>query len=369
VIALVVLATIRVVHAQDRVPLSLEYEGAPGCTDADAFTREVLARAPRARIAAPAENARTLVARVRPRGTHGYDGVLVVRDLSAPATERAVHAPSCGELVTALAVIAAVVIDPMTARTGAIDAGIATADASNATGATDGGASANASANANANANANASASASANASANANANDGGAPSAPATAAGPPAADRPTGGRRRGSNERWEVSAGAGGGAIGGSAPTLLFSVPVFFEIAHTEGGVVEPALRVRFERTATASSEDGEFSRTGGAVDFCPIAFRARSLRAQPCARVELAALFAKGRDVVPVRSDVRPWFAAGPIGRARLELSGPFFLELEGGVMLAMVRDRFFVEPGTLVYRAPLVGATTAFALGLAF
>ena len=362
VIALLVLAMIRVVHAQDRVPLSLEYEGTPGCTDADAFTREVLARAPRARIATPAEHARTLAARVRPPGTHGYDGVLVVREGTAPATERVVHAPSCGELVTALAVIAAVVIDPMTARTGAIDAGAGstTADASNATGA---GATTPAAADGGSSTSSNASAS---------NV-DGGAPSAPspsasATAAGPPTAERPSGARRR-ANERWEVSAGAGGGAIGGSAPTLLFSVPVFFEIAHTDGGVVEPALRVRFERTATASSEDGEFSRTGGGVDFCPIALRARSLRAQPCARIELAALFAKGRDVVPVRSDVRPWFAAGPIGRARLELSGPFFLELEGGMMVATVRDRFFVEPGTVVYRAPLVGATTAFALGLAF
>ena len=165
------------------------------------------------------------------------------------------------------------------------------------------------------------------------------------------------------------MSAGAGGGAIGGSAPTLLFSVPVFFEVARDAGGVVEPALRLRFERTATAASEDGAFSRTGGAVDLCPIALRARSLRAQPCARVELAALYAKGRDVEPVRSDVRPWFAFGPVGRARLELSAPLFLELEGALMVAVVRDRFFVEPGTLVYRAPLVGATTAFAVGLAF
>ena len=362
VIALLVLATIRVVHAEDRVPLSLEFEGSPGCTDADAFTREVLARAPRARIATAAEHARTLVARVRPPGARGYDGVLVVRDASAPTTERAVHAPSCTELVTALAVIAAVVIDPITAKTGAIDAGVTNADASVATGA-DGGSGTGTGTGTGTSTGTGGNASAP-------DVVDGGAPSAAAPSAeGPPAERPPPAPGLRGPIERWEVSAGAGGGAIGGAAPTLLFSVPVFFEIAREEGGVVEPALRLRFERTANAASEDGAFSRTGGAVDLCPIALHARSLRAQPCARVELAALFAKGRDVVPVRSDVRPWFAAGPIGRARLELSGPVFLELEGGMMFAMVRDRFFVEPGTLVYRAPLVGATTAFALGLAF
>jgi hypothetical protein len=148
-----------------------------------------------------------------------------------------------------------------------------------------------------------------------------------------------------------------------------MFSIPVFFEISRKDGGIVDPALRLRFERTATAASEDGAFSRTGGAVDLCPIALRARSLRAQPCARVELAALYAAGRAVDPVRSDVRPWFAAGAVGRARLDLSAPLFLELEGGMLFAIVRDRFLVEPGTLVYRAPLVGATTAFAVGVAF
>jgi hypothetical protein len=338
VVALALAATIRSVRADDLVPVQLEYAGFAGCPDADAFTREVLARAPRARLAAPTDRARTLVARVKPAGGRGYDGVLVVRDTGAAATERAVHAPSCDELVIALAVIAAVVIDPITAKTGAIDAGAAGAEA-----AADAGVST---------------------------------PVAPDAGAPPsPLLERPGPQPRESAEDagpagdRWEVSAGAGGGAIGGSAPTLLFSVPVFFEVARQTGGVVEPALRLRFERTATASSEDGAFSRTGGAADLCPIALRGRSLRAQPCARLELAALYAKGRDVEPLRSDVRPWFAFGPIARARLELAAPLFLELEGGALLAVVRDRFFVEPGTLVYRAPLVGATTAFAVGLVF
>ena len=338
-VALVAALTIRSVHADDLVPVQLEYEGPAGCPDADAFTREVLARAPRARLATPAEHARSLAAQVRPAGAHGYDGVLVVREPSASATERSLHAPSCAELVTALAVIAAVVIDPITAKTGAIDAGAATASSS------DGGTGAPASAA------------------------DGGAPpTAPAPTTRVPE-QPPPGARTPPSTDRWTVSAGAGGGAIGGAAPTLLFSVPVFIEVARDTSGVLEPALRLRFERTATAASEDGAFSRTGGAVDLCPVAFRARSLRAQPCGRLELAALYAKGRDVEPVRSDVRPWFAVGPVGRARFELAAPLFLELEGAIMVAIVRDRFFVEPGTLVYRAPLVGATTAFAVGLAF
>lgn len=330
----------RSVRADDPVTVQLEYEGPALCPDGAAFTREVLARAPRARVAAPAERARTLLARVKPGGGHGYDGVLVVRDTGGATTERAVHAPSCDELVTALAVIAAMVIDPMTAKTGAIDAGSALPDAT-----ADGAEPADA---------------------------GGPPPITPPAPLTPPTTPRPRGPPPEPEPERrehWEISAGAGGGAIGGSAPTLLFSVPVFFEVSRNSAGLVDPALRIRFERTATAAAERGAFTRTGGAVDLCPIALRARSLRAQPCARVELAALSVSGREVEPIRSDLRPWFALGPVARVRLELGSPVFIELEGALLFAVVRDRFFVEPGTLVYRAPLAGATTAFAVGLVF
>jgi hypothetical protein len=333
--ALAAAATIRIVRADDPVPVQLEYEGPALCPDGAAFTREVLARAPRARVAAPAERARTLLARVKPGGGHGYDGVLVVRDTGGATTERAVHAPSCDELVTALAVIAAMVIDPMTAKTGTIDAGSAVADAT-----ADGAEPTDA----------------------------GGPPPIPAPREPQPEPE-PEPEPEPKPREHWEISAGVGGGAIGGSAPTLLFSVPVFLEVSRNGAGLVDPAFRIRFERTATAASESGAFTRTGGAVDVCPIALRARSLRAQPCARVELAALSVSGREVEPIRSDLRPWFALGPVARVRLELGSAVFIELEGGLLFAVVRDRFFVEPGTLVYRAPLAGATTAFAVGLVF
>jgi hypothetical protein len=336
-VALAAAATIQSVRADDPVPVQLEYEGPAVCPDAGAFTREVLTRAPRARVAAPAERARTLLARVKGGGAHGYDGVLVVRDTGGATTERAVHAPSCDELVTALAVIAAMVIDPMTAKTGAIEADAALAD-----GATDAAEEAEA---------------------------GGPPPTTPPSAPTPPLPIEPVPEPEPEAREHWEMSAGVGGGAIGGSAPTLLFSIPVFFEVSRKGAGLTDPAVRIRFERTATGALETGAFTRTGGAIDVCPISLRARSLRAQPCARVELAALSVSGRDVEPIRSDLRPWFALGPVARVRLELASPVFIELEGALLFATVRDRFFVEPGTLVYRAPLAGGTTAFAVGLVF
>ena len=53
------------------------------------------------------------------------------------------------------------------------------------------------------------------------------------------------------------------------------------------------------------------------------------------------------------PVRSESRPWFSIGPVGRARLEIAGPVFAELEVALLASGIRDRFYVEPSTTVYR----------------
>ena len=321
-------------RADDFVPVQIEYEPRAGCPSADSFVRELLARAPRARLALPGEHARTLVARVRLAPGRGLEGSLVVREPAAPPTERVVRAESCDEVVTALAVIAAVVIDPVTARTGTVETTAPSADAKPS-------------------------------------ADDGAPAPTPVAPARPPLVATPesaSGGPAE--RRRWTISAGLGGGLVAGSAPTVLLSVPVFVEISRDGRDMVSPSMRLRFERTFTSSnSEGGAFLRTGGATDLCPIALAARSLRAQPCMRAELAALSAKGRGVEPVRSDVRPWFAVGAVARVRIELAPPVFVELEASALVPAVRDRFYVEPFAVVYRAPAVGGASAFALGASF
>ncbi len=325
-------------RADDLVPVQIEYEPRAGCPSADSFVRELLARAPRARLALPGEHARTLVARVRPAPGRGLEGSLVVREPAAPTTERVVRAESCDEVVTALAVIAAVVIDPVTARTGTVETTAPSTDAKPS-------------------------------------ADDGAPAPTPVAPARPPLVPTPesvSGGPAE--RRRWTISAGLGGGIVAGSAPTVLLSVPVFVEVSQDGRDMVSPSVRLRFERTFTSSnSEGGAFLRTGGATDLCPIALAlalaARSLRAQPCMRAELAALSAKGRGVDPVRSDVRPWFAVGAVARVRIELAPPVFVELEASALVPAVRDRFYVEPFAVVYRAPAVGGASAFAVGASF
>jgi hypothetical protein len=172
---------------------------------------------------------------------------------------------------------------------------------------------------------------------------------------------------------RWLVSAGGGGGVVSGASPTVLLSVPVWVETSYLAGRLLEPTGRLRFERTTVgrASKVGGgaRFYRTSGAGDFCPVAFHAHAFRAQPCSRVEAGTLNAKGHGVDPVRSDTRPWFAVGAVVRLRLEIIAPFFAEVESGLLASVIRDRFYVEPDTSIYRPPAVGATAGIGLGVTF
>lgn len=320
-------------RADDLVAVQIDYDARAGCPSADSFVRQLLARAPRARLAVTGERVRTLVARVRPGAGHGLEGLLVVRDPGVAPTERTVRAETCDEVVTALAVIAAVVIDPVTARTGVVvDTTAPPADEAPPVDVPV-------------------------------------AATTPVPAPPPtPAPEAPPG--LPAEPRMWTISAGLGGGLVAGAAPTVLLSVPAFVEVSRAGHEVVRPSARLRVERTFSSSnSEGGAFVRTGGATDLCPIALGASSLRAQPCVRAELAALYAKGRGVEPVRSAVRPWFALGAVARVRIDLPSPLFVELEAALIIPVVRDRFYVEPYAVVYRAPTVGGTSAFALGASF
>ncbi|MDB4937573.1 MAG: hypothetical protein JWP87_4545 [Labilithrix sp.] len=338
--------TLHAVRADDFVLVKIDYETRPGCPDADTFVREVLSRAPRARVGSASDGARSLVARVR-AGARGLEGVLSVRDADGHTTERAVHGQRCEELVTALAVIAALVIDPLTARAEPFepDAATGTTDAAT-TDSPDAAPAALPQLDA----------------------------AAPEAALSAPTADGPTGHPGPGTNDGWKTSAGAAVGVVGGTAPSVLLSMPVFVEVSRRAEAIVEPTARLRFERTAVGVTRKGgsggaSFVRTVGAADLCAIALRGRSIRAQPCARAELGGVYAKGLEIVPARGEMRPWLALGPVARARVDVIGPLFVELEAALLFAVVRDSFYVEPGTLLYRPPALGATTAFGAGLAF
>jgi hypothetical protein len=98
-----------------------------------------------------------------------------------------------------------------------------------------------------------------------------------------------------------------------------------------------------------------------------CPVRLLAWRLRLVPCLHGEGGALDAQGLGVSPERSEVRPWIAVGLLGRVRVVAISPFFLELSGGALVPLQRDRFYFEPDSTVFRPPAITGLAGAAVGL--
>jgi hypothetical protein len=344
-----------VARAETSSAVSIDYAAPAGCPGAEAFTKELTARAPRAQIGARGAHARAVIVRILVRGRL-FDGQLVLRDAGVE-TERTVSAATCAEVVSALALITAVAVDPAAA-------------ASAPSPEPAGGSSAAAPASP---------------------------PSAPSSAAPmtTPAAEtepprEPTRSDAASASlpkqdvdeasapaprPGWAFGLGVHAGAVGGISPDPLIVVPVFVELAHEGGGLLAPAARLRFERASSGVVSAGggaaQFTWTAGSLDLCPVALGSSSMRfsARPCGRIEAGELEGNGRDIQPARRGARPWLALGPIARGRVVLVGPLFAELEAAANIAVVRDRFYVEPDLTVFRAPFLGWTASAGAGVTF
>ena len=110
--ALVVLAA-RDASGQDAdvEPLGVDYTAPDGCPPASSFFSEITARTPRARAARSGERARVLHVKVTRRG-EAHVGTLAVEDTTGTGSAREVSGGTCAEVVGALALVAALAVDP-----------------------------------------------------------------------------------------------------------------------------------------------------------------------------------------------------------------------------------------------------------------
>jgi hypothetical protein len=339
-------------RAEPPSAVSIDYGAPAACPRAEGFAAELAARTPRTHFVSAGPHVRTLVVRIAAHRRR-FGGRLVVREPTGGETERAVSANTCAEVVSALSLIAAVAIDPIAA---AAAAGTAPTTASTEATAP---------------------------------------PASAATADTPPIPDSARrvvasspndGGLDEGVPDvdddadqpppprtGWAVALGAHAGVVRGVAPETLFLAPIFVDVAHETPALFQPAVRLRLERSGSGTVASGaasaDFSWTAASLDFCPIAIEAGRFGARPCVRVEGGELAVRGVDVSPSRRGLGLWLAMGPVARGRVRIAGPLFVELEVAANVAFVRDRFFVEPGSTVFRAPLFGATATAGGGIGF
>jgi hypothetical protein len=167
--------------------------------------------------------------------------------------------------------------------------------------------------------------------------------------------------------ERW-VAVGTGLAAYQGVVPANVFGVPVFVALGQNRG----PRLRIGFARTqqseVTMSAGTTEFRWTTGRIDLTPLTLRRGRFDVSPAIGVEAGVIHGRGTTTAMPASASRPWFAPDLAVRARV-LIDRFALELEGTLAVPVVRDRFFIAPGTTVHEVPRVTTGVGLTLSVGF
>jgi hypothetical protein len=341
--------------AQDAVePVHIEFHAPSGCPGEAAFLAQVHARTSKVRGAAAGERARTFTITVTRRAS-GILGQLKIEDPPAPPALREVSGEDCGEIVSALALITALAVDPHAST--APQTSLSTTPT-------------------------------------------------PAPVAEPPAAEAPVSAAPAGSPplppyappppwlgpiamplpallpplrsaaapSRWRLSSGLQIAAISAVAPGIIPGVDGFIDVEQRAASVFSPSFRVSvFWATGGGIRVGPVFSNfywLAGRLEGCPLQIRpVASVRLSPCGLIDAGRLQAEGGGRVASAIRVRPWVAPGVLGRLRWEIVDPLLVEVEAGAFFPLVRDTFFIEPGIDVHRAPPVGGSLAAGVGVHF
>lgn len=313
-ILLLILCVAGRVRADDQVPLSLRYTAPPACPSAERFLGEVAARTSRYRAALPTESA-TILTVVIKEVKGGDRGTFELGTGHGTTSARHVAAADCEQVVSALALMTALAIDP-NASTAPVSAAppepVKTAE-----------------------------------------------PGVRAEDAAPLA--------RRSMRSRWRWQVGAAMEALGGFGGGPLLLVRPSIEIGKVSGYPWSSALRLSEglgRHVVRGLDGGGEFTLLAGRIEGCPARFNAtRTLQIAPCLALDAGRLEAAGIGVAPAERLHRPWVAPAAVARLQWELVNVLVVEVAGEVFFPLVRDRFFVGSDATLFRTPAVaGGATA-------
>jgi len=301
-------------HADERVPVALEYVAPPGCPDAEGFLAEIAARTSLPRLAEPGERATALDVVVSSI-EGGYKGSLAIETATGAAAARNVSAASCEQVVSALALMTALALDP-NASTAAVKKEPTPAPEPEP------------------------------------------APAKPTPVTASPA---PSTVRKR----RWRLQLGGAFEVLAGVVPSAFFLGRPSVELGNAGQGRWSMAFRLGAgfgSRTITGRSGAAEFSLVSGRLEGCPRLRASKDVDISVCAALDAGRLEGAGVGVTPAERVERPWVAPGAVLRLEYEITHLLELEAAGEGFVPLVRDRFFIGSGeTLGRAAAIVGGAT--------
>jgi hypothetical protein len=308
----------------DTEPIRIRFTAHEGCPTGDAFTGEVQARTARARLANEGEDARTFTVTVTARGT-GSHGQLTIRTVDGATAVREVSGRACAEVVSALALITALAIDPKASTAPQPIPPPAPVPPEPPPG-----------------------------------------PVTPPVAPFFPPAAAPRGQSLYNHSNtyelwhalppplpvlpsspvhRWRFAVGLHPAFVFGISPDPAPGFAVFAEAARDEPDILVPSFRVWATRASSEKVETdsgvASFRWTALRIDGCAVRVGDEEVSATGCLTAEGGAL--EGYGAV---AKIRPWFSVGVLGRLQWVILDVVQLEAQGGLNLPLVRDTFFFE-----------------------
>jgi hypothetical protein len=288
-LALVCVLYARPALASQESAFHVDYRPHAGCADSSAFSSRIFAHTTRARLARPGERARHFSVQLWATA-HGTQGRLVTRELDGSTSTRQVHGRHCGEVADALALIAAIVIDP-NAALGVVSVA-----------------------------------------------------SAPAPAPQPPVANV---------DEAWSWRGGMivqAGVTTERIAPKLGTILLFGGELVANTVGLLAPALRLSGYRMQSDEivlpQGRAQFHWTAARLSACPLRWPA-FVTLRPCALADVGELVGQGYATQSPEEHTVRWIAVGLGLRAETLVKDTLVLELEGGALFPLVTERFFFDP----------------------
>ncbi len=319
-----------------REPVRLSYRSEGLCPSAETFFAYVRARTDKIRPATASERARTLEVAVEEGATESRGSLAVVGDDGAASSSRTVRATTCQDVVTALALVAALAIDPE-ARTAPLEPPTDAAPPPPRAAPTDAGVEA-------------------------AKAPDAAPAHEPPRVAREPHVRTPT-----------ELRGSIGVGAEGSSLLALRPALAVSLGLDVVRDALVSPSFTLRltrtFEGTSRVAAGAALVTFSSAALEPCPVRVALGALTVLPCARLAFGFVEAEGSGMTSPASALRGWADVGAHARASFRAVGPIFVEAHAGARFPLFRDRYFVDEGTALYEVPVAIAAFGGDLRVAF
>lgn len=297
-------------------PVHVDYQAPARCPDERAFLRRVRARIPGLR--SPTADEAPRVFRIRVVEDEGrFLGSLTITEPDGAVSDRSIPAESCAEAVDALALVAALAIDPRALSARPVEV-------------------------------------------------KGVEPPKPAPK---PAGPQPV--EPEASEMTWSAELGAGLHGASGVSPEPVLAWSASAGLGFTASGLVDPMLRGGVawspERTFDGQQGAATFEWISALVDLCVLEFDlGTNGSVRPCLTLELGEVRARGVRVESPNNATRTWAATGGLVEGAWRFSGPLQLVGSAAAVLPLQRDRYWVAT-ELIHEVPLVAARVGLGLAL--